>query len=90
MAEEIKALEENHTWAVVDLPPGKKPISCKWMYCVKYNLDGSLQRYKVHLVMRSGHQVEGFDYTETFVPVAKMTNVHCFLAVAVAKGWDLH
>jgi len=28
MAKEIEALELNHTWSVVDLPPGRKPINC--------------------------------------------------------------
>ena len=37
MAEEIKALENNQTWEIVDLPHGKRPISCKWIYLVKYN-----------------------------------------------------
>jgi len=37
MADEIEALEWNKTWTVEDLPPGKKPISCKWGYYVKYN-----------------------------------------------------
>ena len=31
MAEEISALEENQTWIIVDLPPEKKPINCKWV-----------------------------------------------------------
>jgi hypothetical protein len=35
MAQEIAALEENHTWYVTDLPPGKHPIGCKWVYKIK-------------------------------------------------------
>ena len=42
MIEEVEALENNGTWEVVNLPPGKKPIGCKWVYRVKYNSDGSI------------------------------------------------
>jgi len=90
MAEEIRALEENDTWLVEDLPPGKKPISCKWVYRVKYDSDGRVERYKARLVIRGDYQVEGFDYNETFALVAKMTSTRWFLSVAVAKGWELH
>ena len=86
----IKALEDNTTWEIVDLPPGNRPISCKWVYRVKYNFDGTIQRYKARLVIRGDHQVKGFDYNETFAQVAKMTSVRCFLTVVVAKGWELH
>jgi len=40
MVEEIEALGRNYTWTLKDLPPGKKPISRKWVPHVKYNLDG--------------------------------------------------
>ena len=86
MAEEIRALEKNDTWTIESLPPGKKPISCKWVYRVKYKSDGSIERYKARLVIRRDHQIEGFDYNKTFAPVANMTSVRCFLAVAIAKG----
>lgn len=71
MIKEIDALEKNHTWSVVDLPLGRKPINCKWVYKVNYNSDGSIEWYKAQLVIRGDEQVEGFDYNKTFAPVAK-------------------
>ena len=73
-----------------DLPSGKKPISCKWVYWVKYNSDGTIQWFKARLVIHEDHQVEGFDYNETFGPIAKMTIIRCFLSIVVSKGWELH
>jgi len=90
MAKEIEALEMNKTWTIEDLTAGKKPINCKWVYRVKYNSDGSIERYKARLVIRGDQQVDGFDYHETFAPVAKMVSIRCFLSVAVARGWELH
>jgi hypothetical protein len=40
------ALAENGTWDLVDAPKGVKPIGCKWVYKIKYNTDGSINRYK--------------------------------------------
>ena len=40
MTEQIEALAKAGTWEIVDLPPSKNPIGCKWVYRVKYNLDG--------------------------------------------------
>jgi len=90
MAREIEALDLNNTWTIVDLPPGRKAINCKWVYKVKYNADGSIERYKAHLVIRGDKQVEGFDYNETFGLLAKITSVRCFLLVTTAKEWELH
>ena len=82
MAEEIAALERTGTWDLVSLPPGVRPITCKWVYKVKTRSDGSLKRHKARLVARGFQQEHGHDYDETFAPVAHMTIVRTLLAVA--------
>lgn len=52
MASELTALEANKTWKIVPLPPGKKVVSCRWVYRVKFNHDGTVDRYKARLVAR--------------------------------------
>ena len=52
MEEEMHALSENETWDLVDTLKGVKPIECKWVYKVKYNIDGSVNRYKAWLVAK--------------------------------------
>eukprot|EP00253_Pinus_taeda_P006482 PITA_06482 len=50
MDAEFQSLQKNHTWTLSDLPEGKKPISCKWVYKVKYKAAGTLDKYKARLV----------------------------------------
>ena len=46
MEEEMRALVENENWDLVDAPKGVKPIGCRWVYKVKYNIDNSINKYK--------------------------------------------
>ncbi|KAJ9707458.1 hypothetical protein PVL29_002475 [Vitis rotundifolia] len=60
MLEEICALEDNHTWKLVDLPQEKKVVGCKWVFAVKVNPDGSVARLKARLVTRGYAQTYGW------------------------------
>ncbi len=75
---------------MVALPKDKKAIGCKWVYKVKHNADGFVNRYKARLVAEGYAQTYGIDYEETYSPVAKMTTVRAIIAMATAKGWFLH
>ena len=52
MEEEMRALDPNDTWNLVDRPWHSKQIGCKWVYEVKFNADGSINRYKAKLVAK--------------------------------------
>jgi len=90
MEAELQALETNGTWSLTTLPPHTKPLSSKQVYRVKFRPDGSIERYKARLVIREFQQVKDKDYKHIFSPVAKLTTVRVFIALATARGWPLH
>ncbi|XP_019156522.1 PREDICTED: uncharacterized protein LOC109153165 [Ipomoea nil] len=90
MNAEIVALQDNHTWELTDLPPGKTLIGCKWIFKVKLRSDGTVERHKARLVAKGFTQQFGVDYLETFSPVARLTTIRTLLAVTTSKDWNIH
>jgi hypothetical protein len=70
MQEEINSTERNRTWKLVETPKGVKPISLKWVYKIKRNADGSINKYKARLVAKGYVQKQGIDFDEVFALVA--------------------
>ncbi|KAL0407710.1 UNVERIFIED_CONTAM: Retrovirus-related Pol polyprotein from transposon TNT 1-94 [Sesamum radiatum] len=50
---EIESIMQNHTWELMDLPPGSTPLGCKWILKRKYKADGSIDKYKARLVAKA-------------------------------------
>jgi len=90
MDEEMATLDANATWELVALIEDKKAIGCRWVYKIKHNADGSVNKYKARLVAKGYAQTYGINYEETYSPVAKMINVGVIIVMVAAKRWSLH
>lgn len=89
MDEEILALEENQTWSLCALPQGKRAIGCRWVFSIKHDTTGNLERYKARLVAKGFRQREGIDYFETFAPVVRYESIRIFLAIAAKEDYEI-
>ncbi|CAI7824608.1 unnamed protein product [Closterium sp. NIES-53] len=84
MESELKSIEENGTWELVELPEGRKAITSKWLFKIKSDANGNIERYKSRLVAKGYQQKEKVDYKEMFAPVVKPRTL---LAGATIKVW---
>ena len=79
----------NRVWDLVETPKGIKPIGCKWVYKRKRGVDGKVETYKVRLVAKGYSQKLGFDYEETFAPVAMLKSIKILLSIAVHLDYEI-
>ena len=82
MVDEMTSLRNNHTWELVELPPGRTAIPCKFDYKVKRGRDGGVSRLKSRLVVKGFKQIPGVDYNESFSPVVRYDSLRILLSLA--------
>lgn len=98
MTKEIGSLEENGTWELVELPPGRKAIKSQWVFVskpivpgeAKDHIQGETKDYRAHLVAKGFTQMAGIDYKETFSPVARLDSLRLLLSLAATYDWEIH
>ncbi|CAI7803810.1 unnamed protein product [Closterium sp. NIES-54] len=84
---ELKSIEENGTWELVELPEGRKAITSKWLFKIKSDADSKIEQYKSRLVAKGYQQKEKVEYMELFASIVKPTTLRTLLAAATIKGW---
>ena len=89
LQEEVSSLSEQDVFDVVDRAPEMKTLPCKWIFKVKYDQDGNIQRFKARLVAKGFKQVAGIDFGETFAPVAKQSTLRLLWTLAAKRDWEV-
>ncbi|MFN9111482.1 MAG: reverse transcriptase domain-containing protein, partial [Bacteroidota bacterium] len=91
MQDELDSLDKHRTWKLVDAStvPPNRVIPCKWVFKVKKNADGSIEKLKARVVAKGFRQIYGRDFTDTYAPVARASSVKLLFALAAAFGLTL-
>nr|GEX12782.1 zinc finger, CCHC-type [Tanacetum cinerariifolium] len=88
--DEMDFLVSNNTWELPYLPPGSKAIGCRWVFRIKYHIDGSIQSFKARLVIQGFSQRQGVDYFDTYALVARITSIMVLFALALIYNLLIH
>ena len=62
----MASLYRNEAWDLVELLGGKKPISSKWVFKKKTNVEGKVEKYKAWLVAKGYSHVSVNDFADIF------------------------
>ena len=89
MEEKIRMIEKNNTWELVAIPRERKVISLKWIYKIKLNQEGDIQKFKTRLVAKGFTQKPGIDFYETLSSVARLETIRNVIVVAAQKKWKI-
>ncbi|RKK07014.1 Retrovirus-related Pol polyprotein from transposon TNT 1-94 [Fusarium oxysporum f. sp. cepae] len=87
---ELRSILTKGIWRILDRNQAHhKPLTVKWVFKVKKNEEGGLDKFKARLVVRGFEQQPGFDYDQTFASVAKVATWRILLTVAACLDWEI-
>ncbi|KAL0534433.1 hypothetical protein IC582_028724 [Cucumis melo] len=90
MKKELKSINDNEVWDLVELPKESKRVGCKWVFKTKRDSNGNIERYKARLVAKGYTQKDGIDYKETFSLVSKKDSLRIIMALVAHYDLKLH
>jgi hypothetical protein len=90
MEEELASLRAAGTWELAAPPPGVKVLPVRWVFKIKRDAQGNIERYKARLVVKGFMQQEGVDFNEVYAPVSKHSTLRALLATVAVAELELH
>ena len=87
---EIRSLNEKGTWQIVKRPKDVNIVSSKWVFAVKTDVQGKIERFKARIVARGFSQKFGQDYHNTFAPTVRPDTWRTVLAIAAMEDLEIH
>ena len=89
MKHEIESMKSNNVWEEVDRPKSKQILPMNWVYKVKYNQDGTIDKYKARLVVLGNLQRNNKN-DDVFSPVLNESSFKALLAYGVKNRMHIH
>ncbi|KAK9088598.1 hypothetical protein Scep_027680 [Stephania cephalantha] len=89
MQSEFSALQKNDTWSLVPPTADHILVGNKWLFKVKKNTNGSVNRFKAKLVARGYTQIPRIDFYSTYSPVIKSSTIRVVLSIAASFNWGV-
>lgn len=86
----IESIKKNKTWSLVNLPNKAKVVGFKWIFKMKLNAEGVLEKHKARLVAKGYSQKHEIDYGEVYAPTARMKMVRTIVFLAAQRQWKIH
>ncbi|GLC52651.1 hypothetical protein PLESTB_000653600 [Pleodorina starrii] len=90
MEEEMASHRAKGTFSLVQSPPGVRPLGSKWVFSLKQDENGVVERFKARWVVKGFMQREEIDFEEVFAPVSKQSTLRAFLSMVAAGNMELH
>ncbi|GJS31273.1 zinc finger, CCHC-type containing protein [Tanacetum coccineum] len=88
--DEMDSIMGNNTWVLADLPPGCKPLGCKWIFKIKLKVDGTIKKFNARLIIQGFKQKSGIEYFDTYALVARISTIRLLTAMASIHNLIIH
>ncbi|GJR73646.1 zinc finger, CCHC-type containing protein [Tanacetum coccineum] len=88
--DDMDSIMGNNTWVLADLPPGCKPLCCKWIFKRKLKVDGTIENFNARLVIQGFRKKSGIDYFDTYALVARISTIRLLIDMASIHNLIIH